>query len=53
MKKGHQFWKDLSIVLSLIWLNLVLFAGLLVGGAALMKISGAYPRAGWPISGSS
>jgi hypothetical protein len=32
----------------LIWLNLVLFVGLLVGGAALMKISGAYPQSGWP-----
>ena len=48
MKKGQQFWKDLSIVFSLIWLNLVLFAGLLAGGAALLKISGAYPQAGWP-----
>ena len=48
MKKGQQFWKDLSIVFSLIWLNLVMFAGLLAGGAALLKISGAYPQAGWP-----
>lgn len=48
MKKGQQFWKDLSIVLSLIWLNLVLFVGLLVGGAALMKVSNAYPGASWP-----
>jgi hypothetical protein len=48
MKKGQQFWKDLSIVFSLIWLNMALFAGLLLGGAALLKISGAYPNAGWP-----
>jgi hypothetical protein len=48
MKKGIQFWKDLSLVLSLIWLNLLLFVGLLVGGAVFMKISGAYPGAGWP-----
>jgi hypothetical protein len=48
MKKGQQFWKDLSIVLSMIWLNLLLFAGLLTSGAALLKISGAYPQAGWP-----
>jgi len=48
MKKGKQFWKDLSIVFSLIWLNLLLFAGWLAGGAVLMKISGAYPQAGWP-----
>jgi hypothetical protein len=48
MKKGNQFWRDLSIVFSLIWLNLILFAGLLVAGAILLKISGAYPQASWP-----
>jgi hypothetical protein len=32
----------------MIWLNLLLFAGLLAGGAVLLKISGAYPQAGWP-----
>ena len=48
MKKAPHFWKDLSIVLSLIWPNLAMFAGLMIAGAALMKISGAYPRAGWP-----
>jgi hypothetical protein len=48
MKKGIQFWKDLSIVFSMIWLNLLLFAGWLVGGAILLQISGAYPQAGWP-----
>ena len=32
----------------MIWLNLMLFASLIVGGAVLMKISGAYPQAGWP-----
>ena len=48
MKKGQQFWKDLSVVLSLLWRNLVLFAALLAGGAVLLKLSGAYPQAGWP-----
>jgi hypothetical protein len=48
MNKGQQFWKDLSVVLRMIWLNLALFASLIVGGAVLMKISGAYPQAGWP-----
>lgn len=48
MKKGQQFWKDLSVALRMIWLNLMLFASLIVGGAVLMKISGAYPQAGWP-----
>ena len=48
MKKVIQFWNDLKIVFSMIWLNLVLFIGLMVLGATLMKISGAYPQAGWP-----
>jgi hypothetical protein len=48
MKKGRQFWKDLSILLSMIWLNLALFAVLMVGGAVLLKISGAYLQATWP-----
>jgi hypothetical protein len=48
MKKAHQFWKELSIVFSMIWLNLVLFAGLMAGGAVLLKVSGAYPQASWP-----
>jgi hypothetical protein len=48
MKKGQQFWRDLSIVFSLIWLNLVLFASLLGIGGILLKISGSYPNAGWP-----
>jgi voltage-gated potassium channel len=47
-KKGQQFWKDLTIVFSMIWLNLALFAGLLAGGATLLKVSGAYPQANWP-----
>jgi hypothetical protein len=48
MKKVRQFRNDLSIIFSMIWLNLLLFAGLLIGAAVLMKISGAYPQAGWP-----
>jgi hypothetical protein len=48
MKKGQQFRKDLSIVLSMIWLNLALFTGLMAGAAALLKFSGAYPQASWP-----
>lgn len=43
-----KFWKNLSIVLSMIWINLVLFASLMVGGAILLSISGAYPQASWP-----
>jgi hypothetical protein len=48
MKKVLRFWNDLSIVFSMIWLNLVLFVGLMAGGAILLKISGAYPQASWP-----
>jgi hypothetical protein len=48
MKKVCLLWKDLSIVFSLIWLNLVLFATLLGVGAALLKLSGAYPGGSWP-----
>jgi voltage-gated potassium channel len=48
MKKAAQFWKDLSIVFLMIWLNLALFASLMVTGAVLLKISGAYTQASWP-----
>jgi hypothetical protein len=48
MKKGQKIWKDFSIFFSMIWRNILLFAGWLVGGAVLLKISGAYPQAGWP-----
>jgi TrkA-N domain len=48
MKKTRQIWRDLSIVLPSIRLNLAMFAGLMAVGAALLKFSGAYPRAGWP-----
>lgn len=47
MKKGKQFWKDLSVVLSLIWINLLAFVILMAVGVVLLKISGAYPHAGW------
>ena len=48
MNKMQQFRRDLSIILPSIWLNLLSFAGLLAGGAGLLKISGAYPQASWP-----
>jgi len=47
MSKSRQFFKDFSIVVSMVWLNLALFAGLLVGGAVVLKASGAYPQAGF------
>jgi voltage-gated potassium channel len=48
MKKGGQFFKDLWVVFSMIWINLVLFACLLVLGALLLKISGVYQGASFP-----
>jgi hypothetical protein len=48
MNKVRQFVKDLSIVFSMIWFNLAVFAGLMVSGVALLKISEAYPQANWP-----
>lgn len=47
MNKAFKFWKDLSVFFSLIWLNLLLFAILLMVGTVLLKVSGAYPDAGW------
>ena len=48
MKKSRQFFQDLSVVFSMIWVNLLLFALLLVVGALLLLISGAYPGASFP-----
>ena len=48
MKKSRQFFKDLSVVFTMIWVNLLLFAVLLVAGAVLMLVSGAYPGASFP-----
>jgi hypothetical protein len=48
MNKVQKIWKDFLIFFSMIWLNLALFAGMMVGGAILLKVSGAYPQANWP-----
>jgi hypothetical protein len=48
MNKAQKIWKDFLIFFSMIWLNLTLFAGMMVAGAILLKISGAYPQANWP-----
>jgi hypothetical protein len=48
MKKTSQFWRDISILLPSIGLNLALFAGLMAGGAVVLRASGAYPQADWP-----
>jgi hypothetical protein len=47
MKKMRRIWRDLSIVLPLIWINLVMYVSLLAGGTILLKISGAYSQASW------
>ncbi len=39
-------WRDLRIVARAVWLNLALYAGLLLAGAALPRLSGAYPQPG-------
>ena len=47
MRKPALIARDLKIVVSAIWLNLVLFLIVLLGGAALLRFSGAYPQANW------
>lgn len=40
-------WRDFSIILSAVWINLLLFALLLIASAALLKKFGADPNASW------
>jgi hypothetical protein len=40
--------RDVSIILSSIWINLVLFLALIALGVTLLKVSGAFNEAGWP-----
>ena len=47
MQKISILWRDLKIVIKAIWLNLLLFAGLLAGGVVLLRSSGSYPQANW------
>ena len=47
MRKISILWRDLRIVSKAIWLNLLLFVGLLAGAVALLHLSGAYPQASW------
>jgi voltage-gated potassium channel len=47
MRKIPSLWRDLKIVVKAIWLNLLLFATLLAGTAALLRWSGSYPQANW------
>ena len=43
-----QIWRDLRIIFSSVWINLLLFVLLLVLGAILLKYFGNSPHAGWP-----
>ena len=43
-----KFWRDTVIILSSVWINLALFAVLLMLGAVVLKFLGAKPGAGWP-----
>lgn len=43
-----KFWRDVRILLSSVWINLVLFAMLLILGAIVLKLFGAKTGAGWP-----
>ena len=45
MREISDLWRDLKIVIRAVWLNLLLFAGLLAGAAALLRYAGAYPQA--------
>jgi FlaA1/EpsC-like NDP-sugar epimerase len=47
MRKISTLWRDLKIVIKAVWLNLLLFAGVLAGAVALLRSSGAYPQANW------
>lgn len=47
MRKISILWRDLRIVTKAVWLNLLLFVGLLAGAVALLHLSGAYPQASW------
>ena len=47
MQKISTLWRDLKIVFKAVWLNLLLFAGLLAAAVALLRSSGAYPQANW------
>ena len=45
-----KFWRDLVIVLSAVWINLLLFVLLLMAGAILLKCFRVVHQTGWPQS---
>ena len=45
VREISDLWRDTKIVIKAVWLNLLLFAGLLAGAAALLRYAGAYPQA--------
>jgi FlaA1/EpsC-like NDP-sugar epimerase len=48
LKKLKNSWRDLSLILSVTWLNLTLFLVLVIIGASLLKFFGMTPQPGWP-----
>ena len=44
----RRTWRDISIILSTIWINLILFILLMLLGAGLLKLFGSDPQASWP-----
>lgn len=48
MSMLKKFWRDARIILSSVWINLALFALLLLLGAVVLKFFGARSGAGWP-----
>lgn len=41
-------WRDLVVILSAIWVNLILFLIIMTLAAVLLKLFGQNPREGWP-----
>jgi voltage-gated potassium channel Kch len=44
-----KLWRDISIILTKIWVNLLLFTVLMVLGAVLLRFFGDAPGASWPV----
>lgn len=44
----RKFWRDISIIISAIWINLILFAGLMILAAVMLRLFGNNSQAGWP-----
>ena len=47
MRNFSALWRDLKIVIKAVRINLLLFAGLIIGAVILLRLSGSYPQANW------